>query len=270
MKYLSVILLTIILLAVAVPSFAFIAERRAEAVRVAIVRDSGSPLPGIPYRMSRNSGTAVIRSFLEARKGDLYGIVVRNLTASRIGIVIAVDGRNIISGQKSDLTSREEMYVLAPYESAQLDGWRTAQDTVHRFYFTEPSDSYSMQTFHDSSAMGVIAVAAFREKQPVRILRERAKKEPMPGSPGPAESMNKSRSESAYDSAGTGFGDAQYSPTTRVAFTPEAIPFQKNLIKYEWRQTLCRKGLINCASEPRNRLWEEERYAPFPPTHSGR
>lgn len=270
MKYLSVILLTIIILAVAVPSFAFIAERKAEAVQVAIVRDSGSPLPGIPYRMSRTAGTAVIRSFLEARKGDHYGIVVRNLTASRIGVVIAVDGRNIISGQKSDLTSREEMYVLAPYESAQLDGWRTAQDTVHRFYFTEPSDSYSMQTFHDSSAMGVIAVAAFREKQPVRILRERAKKEQMPGSPGPAESMNKSRSESAFDSAGTGFGDAQYSPTTRVAFTPEAIPFQKNLIKYEWRQTLCRKGLINCASEPRNRLWDEERYAPFPPTHSGR
>ena len=183
MKYLSVILLTIILQAVAVPSFAFIAERRAEAVQVAIVQDSGSPLPGIPYRMSLTGGTAVIKSYLEARKGEQYGIVVRNRTPQRIGVVIAVDGRNIISGQKSDLTSREEMYVLAPYESAQLDGWRTAQDTVHRFYFTEPSDSYSMQTFHDSSAMGVIAVAAFREKQPVRILRERAKKEHMPGSP---------------------------------------------------------------------------------------
>ncbi len=60
------------------------------------------------------------------------------------------------------------------------------RDTVLRFTSTEPSDSYSMQTFHDSSAMGVIAVAAFREKQPVRILRERAKKEQMPGSPGPA------------------------------------------------------------------------------------
>ena len=270
MKYLSVILLTIILQAVAVPSFAFIAERRAEAVQVAIVQDSGSPLPGIPYRMTRIGGTAVIKSYLEARKGEQYGIVVRNRTPQRIGVVIAVDGRNIISGQKSDLTSREEMYVLAPYESAQLDGWRTAQDTVHRFYFTEPSDSYSMQTFHDSSAMGVIAVAAFREKQPVRILRERAKKEQMMGSPEAAGSMNKSRSESAYDGAGTGFGDAYYSPTTRVAFTPETNPFQKNLIKYEWRQTLCRQGVISCAQKPRNRLWDEERYAPYPPGHAGR
>ena len=60
------------------------------------------------------------------------------------------------------LRADERMYVLPPHESATYEGWRTERDTVNRFYFTEPGDSYAA-AFGDRSAMGVIAVAAFRE-----------------------------------------------------------------------------------------------------------
>jgi hypothetical protein len=36
-------------------------------------------------------------------KGENYSIVIRNNTPERIGVVIAVDGRNIITGEKSFL-----------------------------------------------------------------------------------------------------------------------------------------------------------------------
>jgi len=67
------------------------------------------------------------------------------------------------------------------------------------------------------------------------------------------------------ESAGTGFGDQRYSPTIKVAFEPEGTPALKTLIKYEWREALCRKGILACGQEPRTRLWDEDQYAPYPP-----
>jgi hypothetical protein len=49
-----------------------------------------------------------------------------------------------------------------------------------------------------------------------------------------------------------------------VAFDPERTQVQKTLVKYEWRETLRRKGIINCGQEGRNRLWDEGQYAPLP------
>ena len=76
--------------------------------------------------------------------------------------------------------------------------------------------------------------------------------------------MNADRAP-AEKSAGTGFGDAQYSPVITVQFEPERSPVQKTLVKYEWREVLCRKGILPCCREVGNRLWDEDGYAPYPP-----
>jgi hypothetical protein len=55
----------------------------------------------------------------------------------------------------------------------------------------------------------------------------------------------------------------------KVAFEPEDNPLQKTLIKYEWSETLCKKGLLQCRKELRNRLWNEDNYAPYPHEYSG-
>ncbi len=257
-----------IAMAAATPAFAHRAPLPGEII-IEIVSDTGSVFRTIPYQTFRSNGTRVDKDYLEARKGENYGIVIRNNTPERVGAVIAVDGRNIISGKRSDLGNSETMYIVNGYDSARYDGWRTGQDQVHRFYFTEPADSYSLGTFADSSAMGVIAVAIYREKERSKPLYDPNKSELAPAAPPSTGSAARNGTMLADESAGTGFGDAQYSPVVKVEFGPERAPARKILVKYEWRDVLCRKGLLRCGQATGNRLWDEDGYAPFPPGYPG-
>ncbi len=266
MRYTMISIVFMTLMA-AVPGFAHARVALGGDVGVEIVSDSGTAFLSVPYNDFGRQGTRIIKNYLEARKGEKYGIVIKNNTCERVGVVIAVDGRNIITGSQSDLGSREMMYIVNAHEHAKYDGWRTTDTEVHRFYFTSPSDSYSVKTFDDASAIGVIAVAVYREKERPLLRFEEKKGEaaPPPSAPsaeGAARSMAKS---SADDRAGTGFGEGSYSPVIKVAFEPERTPVRKTLLKYEWRETLCRKGLLNCGQEEANRLWDREGYAPYPP-----
>src|SRR5512136_2455475 len=129
-----------------------------DAVEVRILTDDGRTLPTYPVRMKH----ALKKVYAEAVKGDHYRIEVRNRLDRRVGLVIAVDGRNIISGEKSWLGNSERMYILDPYGSGEFAGWRTGEDRINRFYFTDVPDSYAA-AFGDGSAMGVITVAAYPE-----------------------------------------------------------------------------------------------------------
>ena len=129
------------------------------------------------------------------------------------------------------------------------------------------ADSYAMRTFSDSTAMGVIAVAIYLEKERSRPLYEQKRKDFHPDAPSAESSVGNKAGTTRDERAGTGFGDEQYSPTIKVAFEPECTPVQKMLIKYEWREVLCRKGILICSQEPKNRLWDENDYAPFPPEY---
>ena len=229
------------------------------------------------YQVGAGGGHDTYRAYVEAEKGEQYGIRIRNNTGRRIGVVVAVDGRNIISGKKSHLRNKERMYILGPYESETYDGWRTARDTVNRFYFTTPEDSYA-GGFRDFSAMGVVAVAVYREKDAplprTYYNREkegtgredgRASRAPGPGVPDEG-AAGKLAPERSGEAAGTGFGKEKYSPSIRVQFTPERRVAERHFLKYEWRDTLCRKGVIDCRFT-RNRFWndDDDGYAPYPP-----
>ena len=203
-KIISVVLATIIL--TAATAHAKGRTRLQEEVSVEIVSDQGSALITVPHRDFWSNGTRTIKKYLEARRGENYGIVIRNTTPERIGVVVAVDGRNIISGKRSDLGNTEDMYIVERYTLARYDGWRTDKDTVHRFYFTKPSDSYSVRTFADSSAMGVIAVAVYREKEQPRPLEERGLQGPAPAAPSKEGASRSTPKALADEAAGTGFG----------------------------------------------------------------
>jgi len=262
MRYLVSVVLAAALLA-SVPAYPRGMDRLPGSVSVEVVSEDGKTLLAVPHRDMRKSGTRIIKQYLEARRGETYGIVIRNRTSERIGVVVAVDGRNIISGRRSELANSEEMYLVNAWDEGRYDGWRTGRDTVHRFYFTDPGDSYSERTFHDASAMGVIAVAVYREKE--RPVPEMKLRENAPAAPEADLSKKDASPRAKEEAAGTGFGSAQYSPTVQMAFEPEAAAVQKVLMKYEWRETLCRKGVIRCGQETGNRLWDETDYAPFPP-----
>jgi len=251
-------------------------------VTVEIQTDDGRVLSLYPAA-SRGSDTRV---YAEAVQGQRYRIVVHNNQSRRVGLVIAVDGRNIISGQKSWLRNNERMYILGPYESQSYEGWRSSADRVNRFFFTDSAASYAA-AFGDESAMGLISLATYAEVQrwqPPRRSSGSLDKES--GSRGresdrcdapssksaagalaaPAPHMEKQAPCVPEESrAGTGYGPETYSPSYTVAFEPEGSPMEKTFIKYEWRDSLVRLGVLRRPPEPpRNRLWDEG-YAPPPP-----
>jgi hypothetical protein len=258
--------LTVIMATAAAPAHSLGRAMPPGDVNIEVVSDRGSVFQTIPHRDFRKSGTRIIKRYLEAKKGENYEIVITNDTPERVGVVIAVDGRNIITGKRSELRNSEAMYIVNAYETARYDGWRTSQEQVHRFYFTNAADSYSVRTFADSSAMGVIAMAVFREKDPPRpLLEEKREGQAAPAAPSAGVAPQSADRAMAKESAGTGFGDARYSPVITVQFEPERNPVQKTLVKYEWREVLCRKGILSCGRELGNRLWDEDGYAPYPP-----
>jgi hypothetical protein len=132
-------------------------------VTVEIVGSDGRVFQEIPVP----ARDGALRSYLEAQKGARYQVRVRNQSGERLGLVIAVDGRNIINGRKSELARGEPMYVLDAWSTQDYAGWRASLEAINEFYFTDWSDSYA-EAFGDRSARGVIAVAVYREVAPPR------------------------------------------------------------------------------------------------------
>ena len=270
--------IAIVILAIVVCTASAWAGGVGDAVEVRIVTDDGRTLPTYPVKMRHG----VRKVYAEAIKGDHYRIEVKNRLNRRVGLVIAVDGRNIISGTKSWLKNSERMYILEPYSSGEFAGWRTTQDHINRFYFTDVPDSYAA-AFGDESAMGVIAVAVYPEVRRCELPKPLFQAPPSfprgyegkaEGSADKAETAGKlmkekdARSEQALESAGTGYGRDEYSPSQIVAFEPEKWATETIYLKYEWRSTLCKLGVVECAKPSRrqpNRFWDNDGYAAPPP-----
>ena len=253
--------LGIVILLLAVPSLVSAHVSEKQMVDVRIITDHAGELP--KYRTYPRVQEEGEYFYVEAVKGERYSVQVANRSDRRIGVVIAVDGRNIISGDKSHLKSDERMYVIEPFATFTFEGWRTGMERTNRFYFTEQPDSYAEKVFSDGSAMGTIALAVYRERVPETSIWPKAFSRTMDArigaaAPAPGEMKKESTSQ-----AGTGFGETTYSPVRIVQFEPEGSVAEKVVLKYEWREELCKKGIIACG--PRNRLWPDgEGFAPIP------
>jgi hypothetical protein len=232
-------------------------------VAIEIVGPDGRTFQEFPVSASDGA----LRSYLQAEKGSRYGVRVRNTTGERLGLVIAVDGRNIINGRKSDLARTEPMYVLDAWTTQDYAGWRANLDAINEFYFTDWSDSYA-EAFGDRSARGVIAVAVYREESPAPSIypQYRVDESDSRGESRAAGAAPSARADaSAEKSAGTGYGDRRVDHVMEVEFVARADADSRHFIKYEWRATLCRKRVIECGEK--NRFWDESTlgFAPPPP-----
>lgn len=241
-------------------------------VTIEIVAPDGRLFREIP--VSAHDGA--LRSYLQAEKGARYQLRVRNTSGERLGLVIAVDGRNIINGRKSELARTEPMYVLDAWDTAAYAGWRANLDAINEFYFTDWSDSYA-EAFGDRSARGVIAVAVYREQAPPPVVYQPHAEDEMARSadapPPPVSSAGAAEKSAAGrarrgDSAGTGYGERRFDHVVEVDFVAQSDPDSRHFIKYEWRETLCRKHLLECGEK--NRFWDESTlgFAPPPPGKS--
>jgi hypothetical protein len=102
-------------------------------------------------------------TLVEGRRGQKYAIRLRNDSAQRVMAVVSVDGLSILDGQPCTAQSRG--YVIPAYQSADIEGWRSSLETIHRFEFKAREQAYAKgRSPADTRNCGVIAVKYFSEK----------------------------------------------------------------------------------------------------------
>jgi hypothetical protein len=114
------------------------------------------------------------RRFAVAESGERYEVVLRNDARRAVEILLSVDGLDVIDGKPASFKKRG--YVLAPFETLAVDGFRTSNATVAAFRFGSMFDSYGHRRHRDTTNAGVIGVAVFEE--------QRRKAPAAPGNPG--------------------------------------------------------------------------------------
>ena len=107
------------------------------------------------------------RYYVHGSAGDRYIVRVTNPTAQRVEAVVSIDGLDVIDGEAGDL--RKRGYVVPPYGSLDIEGWRTSLSDVSSFRFSSVGGSYAGKK-GKARNVGVIAVALFAEQAPPEII----------------------------------------------------------------------------------------------------
>jgi hypothetical protein len=143
-------------------------------LRVRLLDAAGRPLP----HFSRDA-----MDYVEGRKGERYMIEVDNRSPDRFEAVATVDGLDVMDGERGSLHKRG--YLIAPYGTLRIDGFRRNMDQVAAFRFGAVDESYAARKGDDAN-VGIIAVALFGERgwRPSGRAREaerRRRADPFPG-----------------------------------------------------------------------------------------
>ena len=199
------------------------------------------------------------QTYVEGRQNQEFRVRLRNKTGERVLAVLSVDGVNAISGETAGLN--QAGYVLSPYQTLDVDGWRKSNARTAAFYFTHINDSYAARTVRPDN-VGVIGTAVFREMRYQYEYPEYQEYDEYSGSqgesrqkstgaaPAPAGELARSKSkayaqtESHGAPMGTGHGRQEYRPSVNVAFEREASVFEVLNVRYDSRANLIAQGVI--------------------------
>ena len=227
---------------------------------------------------SRNAALAEVRhrgsSYVAGRPGERYAVRLTNRSGERVLVVLSVDGVNAVSGETAN--PAQTGYVLSPWQSADITGWRKSDDEAAAFYFTALPDSYAARTDRPHN-VGVIGVAVFRERVPLprpqpfepvpysrarqdgaarqeseRRMNESGSADGSLASPSasPAPSTSPARERDAAvaqrsDKLGTGHGEREHSPIGRTAFLrATSQPAEVVQVRYDSHANLVASGVI--------------------------
>ena len=94
----------------------------------------------------------------KAAKASATRSRIENRSAARIEAVATVDGLDVFDGRHGSVDKRG--YVLEPWSTFRIDGFRQNMGEVAAFRFGAVRDSYAAQKGDDSN-VGVIGVAFF-------------------------------------------------------------------------------------------------------------
>ncbi len=145
------------------------------AVTISIKDASGNPLEAV--RVGD-------RTMVVGQAGQRYSIVLTNHTSHRFESVVTVDGLDVINGKPGSFENRG--YVLLPFATLEIDGFRQSTNAVAAFRFAAVGESYAAQ-MGSARNVGVIGAAFFAERGdafvPASELRLRDTASPFPADP---------------------------------------------------------------------------------------
>jgi hypothetical protein len=139
---------------------------------VSLLDELGRPLPAADVGGRR---------YAIGQVGQRYQIAIENHSGERWEIVASVDGLDVIDGRTAALHKRG--YVVDPWTTITIDGWRTSASSIAAFRFGELPDSYAARKGQPRN-VGVIGVAFFRERGAARLsddVHRRHSADPFPG-----------------------------------------------------------------------------------------
>jgi len=144
------------------------------AVSVRLLDENGVPLPSASFGGN---------DYVAGSDGQRYVIQIENHTNNRFEAVATVDGLDVVDGKDGGLGKRG--YLINPWATLQIDGFRRSQSAVAAFRFGAVKDSYAARKGSDRN-VGVIGVAFFHERGSSlpwseRELERRESANPFPG-----------------------------------------------------------------------------------------
>ncbi len=189
------------------------------------------------------------RRHVAGEPGVRYLIRVRNTTPRRLLAVVSVDGVNVLSGETAAPDQRG--YVLAPWSTSEIDGWRKSLDEVAAFYFTELPDSYAARTRRPDN-VGVIGLAVFeaweappRPRAELEWARERAAPAPLDDTTQDALGAARAEAPAAAARIGTGHGERYTSVVSTTEFRrASSTPAEIVTIEYDRHANLVARGIV--------------------------
>ena len=210
-----------------------------------------------------------------------------NTSSERVLVVLSVDGVNAVTGETAHPS--QAGYVLAPWQSTEIAGWRKSMEDVAQFVFTDLPDSYAARTGRPDN-VGVIGVAVFREARPIRydypagppIARESGARDEARGATrerNAAKATAPAAAESSADSAyggvaqqriGTGHGQREWAPVVAPASSAPAAGRRRSpncattMSTTSSRWACCRVPTTS-ATRTRNRVRSRMASSPIPP-----
>ena len=207
-------------------------------------RDSGQVLPEYRHRG---------QDWIAGVPGHRYSVRLTNNTGERVLVVLSVDGVNAVTGQTA--SPSQGGYVLEPWESAEIAGWRKSLDDIAQFVFTDLPDSYAARTGRPAN-VGVVGVAVFRERQlrpvyapppapPIAggMARNEARKAAAPAAS--ADRAMASEAEAMPQRLGTGHGQREWAPVGQTEFVRATrSPQQVSQLRYDDADALVALGIL--------------------------
>ena len=185
--------------------------------------------------------------WIAGEPGDSYAVRLTNTSGERVLVVLSVDGINAVTGEVADPS--QAGYVLAPWQSTEVAGWRKSYQDVARFVFTASAASYAARTGRPEN-VGVIGIAVFQEARVQPRLHVQSAPPAAAEAAAPAraaaEAMTRSRSaDSGAQEIGTGHGAREWSPVASTSFVRAmARPIQVSELRYDAHAALVARGIL--------------------------